>query len=199
MNSTPNPIAIPDISLPEFEAAEKLKAEGKLSEARAAFIALIQRYPERKHVGEAQDLLGEVNISILLSDYPSPEKQEYVVRSGDVLARVAAKLKTTPELIMRTNNLSGTMLRIGQKLFISHSEFSHPDPAQTLSFSICSIVSSFLSAIICTTKSCPPMRPQKWRPASRKSWLGKTASGLASAAGNFSAALAGFGWPLPVM
>jgi LysM repeat protein len=124
LQSPPDPNAIPDISLPEFEAAQKLKAEGKLSEARSALIALIQKYPAGKHAGEAQDLLGDVNISILLSDYPSPDKQEYVVRSGDVLARVAAKMKTTPELIMRTNNLSGTMLRIGQKLYISHSEFS---------------------------------------------------------------------------
>lgn len=118
------PIPTPDISLPEFQAAQKLKADGKLTKARAALTAVIQRYPSGPHVGEAQDLLGEVNISILLSDYPSPDKQEYIVRSGDVLARVAAKMKSTPELIMRTNNLSGTMLRIGQKLLISRPEFS---------------------------------------------------------------------------
>jgi LysM repeat protein len=117
-------IPTPDISLPEFQAAQKLKSEGKLTEARAALTALIQRYPSGPHVGEAQDLLGDVNISILLSDYPSPGKEEYIVRSGDVLARVAAKTKSTPELIMRTNNLSGTMLRIGQKLLISRVEFS---------------------------------------------------------------------------
>lgn len=122
--STPSRIAAPDLSLPEFEAAQKLKAEGKLKEARAALTAMIQRYPSGPHVGGAQDLLGEVNISILLSDYPSPDKEEYIVRSGDVLARVAAKMKSTPELVMRTNNLSGTMLRIGQKLLISHPEFS---------------------------------------------------------------------------
>ena len=46
------------------------------------------------------------------------------MRSGDVLARIANKIKTTPELIMRTNNLSRPMLRIGQKLFISRTEFS---------------------------------------------------------------------------
>ncbi|CAN5568232.1 hypothetical protein BH18VER2_BH18VER2_01490 [soil metagenome] len=46
------------------------------------------------------------------------------MRSGDVLARIASKFKTTPELIMRTNNLSGTMLRIGQKLHLSRPEFS---------------------------------------------------------------------------
>jgi LysM repeat protein len=65
-----------------------------------------------------------VNSDILLSSYPSPEKQEYIVKSGDVLARIAAKLKTTPELIMRTNNLNGTMLHIGDRLYVSHPEFS---------------------------------------------------------------------------
>jgi LysM repeat protein len=118
------PLPTPDISLPEFQAAAKLKAEGKLAEGRTALTAFIQKYPSGLHAGEAQDLLGEVNISILLSDYPSPEKEEYVVRSGDVLARVAAKMKSTPELIMRTNNLNGTMLRIGQKLLVSRPEFS---------------------------------------------------------------------------
>jgi LysM repeat protein len=118
------PHPTPDVSLPEFEAARKLKDEGKLVEARSAFTALIQKYPSGLHVGEAQDLLGEINTSILLSDYPSPEKEQYIVRSGDVLARVAQKLKSTPELIMRTNNLSSTMLRIGQRLLVSHPEFS---------------------------------------------------------------------------
>ena len=58
--------------------------------------------------------VGDVNIEILLSGYHSPEKQEYVVRSGDVLAKIAARTKTTPELIMRTNNLTSTMLHVGQ-------------------------------------------------------------------------------------
>jgi LysM repeat protein len=113
-----------DISLPEFEAAAKLRQEGKLGEARAALTAFIQKYPTGQHVEEAKDLLGEVNIDILLSSYPSPEKQEYIVKPGDVLAKIANKLKSTPELIMRTNNLEGTMLRIGTHLLIPHPEFS---------------------------------------------------------------------------
>ena len=122
--SSVTPVPTPDIGRPEFQAAEKLQSEGKLIEARAALTAFIQTYPSGLHVGEAQDLLGEVNVSILLSDYPAPEKEEYTVRAGDVLARIASKFKTTPEMIMRTNNLSGTRLRIGQKLFISRTEFS---------------------------------------------------------------------------
>jgi LysM repeat protein len=116
--------ARPDISLPEFQAAAKLRQEGKLAEGRAALTAFLQKYPQGQHTEEAKDLLGDTNMDILLSKYPSPEKQEYIVKSGDVLARVAAKTKTTPELIMRTNNLSGTMLHIGDRLLISHPDFS---------------------------------------------------------------------------
>ena len=114
----------PDISLPEFQAAAKLRQDGKLAEARDALAAFIQKYPTGLHVEEAKDLLGEVNIDILLSRYPSPEKEEYIVKPGDVLQRVANRVKSTPELIMRMNNLNGTMLRIGERLLVSHPEFS---------------------------------------------------------------------------
>ncbi len=119
---TPPPVV--DVSLPEFEAAAKLRQDGKLPEARDALVAVIQKYPAGKHVDEARDILGEVNTTILLSRRPSPEKTEYIVKPGDVLAKIARKLKTTPEMIMRMNNMSGTMLRIGDKLLISHPDFS---------------------------------------------------------------------------
>jgi LysM repeat protein len=114
----------PDTSLPEFQAAAKLRQDGKLVEARDALMAFIQRYPNGQHFEEAKDMLGAINTDILFSPVPSPEKQEYIVKKGDVIARVAQKMKTTPELIMRTNNLNSTMLRIGEKLLISAPEFS---------------------------------------------------------------------------
>jgi LysM repeat protein len=119
---TPPPA--PDISLPEFQAALQLRQDGKLTEARDALVAFIQKYPSGKHLDEARDVLGEVNVDILLSRHPSPEKIEYVVKPGDVLAKISRKLKTTPELIMRMNNMSSTMLHIGEHLLISHPEFS---------------------------------------------------------------------------
>jgi LysM repeat protein len=118
------PAPVPDISLPEFQAAAQLRQQGKLAEARQALIAVIQKYPAGLHLEEAKDLLGEVNVEILLSRYPSPEKTEYDVKPGDVLAKIARKLKTTPELIMRMNNMSDTMLRIGDRLLISQPDFS---------------------------------------------------------------------------
>src|SRR6266513_4288593 len=41
-----------------------------------------------------------------------------------LLENISRKLKTTPELIMRMNNMSGTMLHIGERLMISHPDFS---------------------------------------------------------------------------
>src|SRR5438876_8971677 len=82
----------PDISLPEFQAAAQLRQEGKLSEARDALTAFIQKYPTGLHVEEAKDLLGEVNVDILLSRYPSPEKQEYIVKASDVLQKISNKV-----------------------------------------------------------------------------------------------------------
>jgi LysM repeat protein len=114
----------PDASLPEFEAAAKLRQEGKLPEARSALAVFIQKYPIGLHAEEAKDLLGEINVEILLSRTPSPEKTEYIVKPGDVLQRVANHVKSTPELIMRMNNLNGTMLHIGERLLISHPEFT---------------------------------------------------------------------------
>ena len=77
---TPPPVV--DVSLPEFQAAVKLREDGKLAEARDALMALIQKYPAGKHLDEARDVLGEVNTEILLSRFPSPEKTEYIVKPG---------------------------------------------------------------------------------------------------------------------
>jgi LysM repeat protein len=118
------PAPTPDFGGPEFEAAAKLRQEGKLVETRGALLAFIQKYPSGSRAEEAKELLGEVNIDIFLSRTPSPEKQEYIVRPGDVLQKIANKFKTTPELIMRMNNLSGTMLHIGDRLYVSHPQFA---------------------------------------------------------------------------
>jgi LysM repeat protein len=115
---------IPDVSLPDFQAAARLRQEGKLLETRDALLAYLQKFPTGMHIEEAKDLLGQVNTEMLFTDYRSPEKQEYIVKSGDVLAKIANKMKTTPELIVRTNNLTNSMLRVGQHLLISRPDFA---------------------------------------------------------------------------
>ena len=189
---TPPPVV--DVSLPEFQAAVKLRQDGKLAEARDALMALIQRYPTGKHLDDARDLLGEVNVAILLSRYPSPEKIEYIVKPGDVLAKIARKLKTTPELIMRMNNMSGTMLRIGDRLLISHPDLSMVIQRKS-NLIVLSNHASFSSNITSARQSCRRNHPLRSQQKLPKRWHGKGVNVLASAARSTSLAQSGSGSP----
>lgn len=120
----PPPPPPPDPTLPEFNKRVELQKQGKLLEARAALADFIEHYPESTKLDEARNRLGEINSQIFLSTFPAPEKEIYIVKSGDVLNKVASRLKTTPELIMKCNGLENIMLRIGQKLMVTPSDFS---------------------------------------------------------------------------
>ena len=114
----------PDPSLPDFNACVELKKKGATAATRAALTAFLEQFPRSTKADEARDLLGEINADLFFSQAPAPEKQIYIVAKGDVLNRVAMRTHSTPELIFRSNNLTGSMLRIGQKLVIAPADFS---------------------------------------------------------------------------
>jgi LysM repeat protein len=119
------PAPPPDPSLPELGKAMKIKSEGKLDEARAALEGFIENYPFSSWLDEAKNALGEINSTLFFSKDPSPDKEQYVVKSGDALAKIERRLKTTSELIMRSNNLDDpTKLQIGQVLIVPKTDFS---------------------------------------------------------------------------
>ena len=120
----PPPPPPPDPTVPEFDKAKAVRKTGKILEAREALTSFVERYPESSKIDEAKFLLGNINTDLYLSTRPAPEKEVYIVQRGDVINRVAGKLKVTPELLMRANNLEGTMLRIGQKLTVGPADFS---------------------------------------------------------------------------
>ncbi len=115
---------LPDPTLPDYEKCVALLKSLKPLEARAAFTQFVEQNPDSSKIEEARNHLGDLNTRIFLSPIRAPEKQEYIVKSGDVLNKVATRLKTTPELLMRANGLTGTMLRIGQRLEVTPGEFS---------------------------------------------------------------------------
>ena len=114
----------PDPSLPDFNACVALKKKGDTAATRTALIAFLDHFPRSTKVDDARDLLGEINADSFFSQAPAPEKQIYIVAKGDVLNRVAMRTHSTPELIFRSNNLTGSMLRIGQKLVVAPADFS---------------------------------------------------------------------------
>jgi LysM repeat protein len=120
----PPPPAPPDPTVPEYNKCVAIRKSGKVVEARDALYSFIEHYPESSKIDDAKNLLGDLNTDIILSTMAAPEKEVYIVQKGDVIGRVAGRLKTTGELLMRSNNLQGPMLRIGQKLTVSPADFS---------------------------------------------------------------------------
>lgn len=114
----------PDPSLPDFAVCLQLKKKGDPIATRAALVSFLDRFPRSTKIDEARGLLGEINTDLFFSQAPAPEKEIYIVAKGDVLNRVALRTHSTPELIFRSNNLTGVMLRIGQKLLIPPADFS---------------------------------------------------------------------------
>lgn len=113
-----------DPTIPEYERCVELQQSAHLIQARSAFTDFLEHFPESTKAADVKSRLGTINAYIYLSTYPAPEKQTYIVKKGDLIQRVASKLKTTPELIIRQNNMQGFMLRYGQKLLAAPAQFS---------------------------------------------------------------------------
>jgi LysM repeat protein len=120
----PLPPPPPDPSLPDFEKAVDVRQKGTLLDARDALSAFVEHNPQSSKIDDAKDLLGDINTTIFLSPVAAPEKETYIVQKNDVISRVALKMHTSAELLMRANNLQTSMLRIGQRLIVSPGEFS---------------------------------------------------------------------------
>jgi lipoprotein-anchoring transpeptidase ErfK/SrfK len=107
-----------------LDEARQLKNEDQLLEARdKGYVALEQaQTPEAR--ADAEALLGEVNVALVLSPRAMPEKIDYTVVSGDSMANLAKQYKTTVDVIRKGNNISGQVIRIGQRLRIFTGAFS---------------------------------------------------------------------------
>jgi lipoprotein-anchoring transpeptidase ErfK/SrfK len=105
-----------------IEAAQ-FKDQDKLLEAREKAHEVLTASQNPEALKGAEALLGALNIRILLNPIPAPEKVEYIVKSGDVLSKIAQRMKTTAELIARGNGIQNNMIRLRQRLLITQGTF----------------------------------------------------------------------------
>jgi lipoprotein-anchoring transpeptidase ErfK/SrfK len=101
--------------------ATALKSEGKLAEARGLLQSLTDK-PDAP--AKAIDLLGQINIQIVLSPTPAPEKLDHTIEAGDTLGKLAKKFGTTEDLIKQSNGLKGDLIRTGSRLRIYQGHFT---------------------------------------------------------------------------
>ena len=108
----------------KLKRARELVEQGKLNEARAILVKALLTAPRSPVTRDLRDLLGEVNTRIFFSNEPSPRKTEYMVKSGDALASIARRLKSSADAIARVNNLDSTLIRPGEKLLVPQLDFT---------------------------------------------------------------------------
>ena len=109
---------------PAFQAICALASNKSLEEARQKGYALLAQTNDPALTASLETLLGQLNIELILSQAPMPEKEEYVVRPGDSLERIARKFKTTVDLIKKSNALQRPVLHPGDRLRVFKGTFT---------------------------------------------------------------------------
>ncbi len=98
--------------------------KGNKYEARNALSDLYFRETDKAKREEIKLKLDELNKVLVFSRAPSPDAFFYKVQAGDSLVKIAQKFHTSYAFIMRINNKSRTLIRIGERLKILKGELS---------------------------------------------------------------------------
>ena len=107
-----------------YEEAVRLESDGQKVEAKAAYQKIINEYSDFDQMETIQKHLGDVNLSIILSNVETPNTEIHEVQAGDSLGKVAKQYNTTVELIKQSNGLANDVIRVGQRLRIWKGKFS---------------------------------------------------------------------------
>jgi lipoprotein-anchoring transpeptidase ErfK/SrfK len=113
----------PQVSALSAEA-RKMDESGDPVSARAAYQKLISEYPNSREVMDWQKKFEDLNIRLLFSPVITSKSIEYEIKPGDSLDKIAREYKTTIELIMKSNNLSGENIFPGKKIKVWTAPFS---------------------------------------------------------------------------
>jgi len=119
----PVPARAADVT-PLLERAERVWEQGRIGEAREILFRADALTRDAEQRAQVRRRLGELQMAWLLSRHPQPESDWVEVRSGDTLARIAARHGTTVELLRASNQIRGDMVSIGQRLKVVREPFS---------------------------------------------------------------------------
>jgi lipoprotein-anchoring transpeptidase ErfK/SrfK len=106
------------------ESALKQEQAGNLVRARNMYLQLLGAGKSASEKDRIERRLGRVNIELVMTPRPMPEKVEYVVKSGDRLSKIAQQFGTTVQLIQKSNNIeNANLIKPGDRLRILQGSF----------------------------------------------------------------------------
>jgi lipoprotein-anchoring transpeptidase ErfK/SrfK len=104
--------------------ARQLEAKGSLLDAKTLYQKLVNDFPESAEIMDWQKKTEEINIKLLFSSALTPKSILYQIRPGDTLNKIAREHKTTAELIMKSNNISDSLIIPGRKIKVWNAPFN---------------------------------------------------------------------------
>ncbi len=107
-----------------LSAARQFKNDDKYVDAREKAYEVLNLSSNEAARAAAEQLLGEVNVALVLSPRQMPEKVDYAVQPGDALVLLARKFGTTIDTIQIGNKLTSANIRAGDRLRIFNGKFT---------------------------------------------------------------------------
>jgi len=107
-----------------YNTAQTYQSKGEWDKAAKLYQEIIKQFPNFKEIPNVEEILWDLNIKALFSPTILDKDIVYKVEPGDTLGKIAGKYNTTVDLIMRSNNLEGDLIRPGNRLKISPAKYS---------------------------------------------------------------------------
>ncbi|MCK5580082.1 MAG: L,D-transpeptidase family protein [Candidatus Omnitrophica bacterium] len=108
-----------------YSKATRLKKEGDILQAKEVYLEILRDHSDVENIATIQKELEDLNLDILFSSTPVPEKSAiHKVVVGDTLGKISKKYGVTIELIKKSNHLKSDVIRVGQKLRIWQGSFN---------------------------------------------------------------------------
>ena len=98
--------------------------KGELAEAKSFYKRVINEFPQGSSFFPAREKLGNLEIKMIFSSYPSVGSFVYKVGQGDTLESIAKRFNTTTELLKEANKLKSSRLSIGRRLKVTPCNFN---------------------------------------------------------------------------
>lgn len=102
---------------------KKQEEEGRYLEAKTAYGKAMESSSNNEIINEAEKSLYALNMKILFSPVITEDSQKYVVVKGDSLAKIARQFGTTVELLRKSNQLTGDLIRPNMELKVSTAKY----------------------------------------------------------------------------